>query len=527
VSTDLDDTMTHRPYGLGPSTPPPSVERLAPLVGSGLVSVDSGGLITAWTAQAERTFGWHRGEVIGHPLVATTVAPHQRQRGEHDLERVLAGEAPRDERRFEIVARHRDGREFTIEIALVPVPLGRGSEFSAFLDDIGSRDWTAEELGRLRVRHAGVLEAAAEAFRSGGEDELDPGRLAGALVLFHAPELEEEGPPEEDDGPQSTGHSPEEETESEPEFLPQSEPEPDFQPEPEPSYEPEPEPSWEPPPAAGEPEPEPEFVEAPLAVYQGAAEAPAPISSERLRQTLDEERFIVSCQPALDLRTNEVAHFELLLRMTDENGRLVLPQAFMGVAERSGLMRSIDHWLVRRAIGLIAEQQQKGRYVRLELSLSAHSLDDHDLPFAIEQWLAATGADPTRLVLGVTEEVAAAAVDVTSELAARLKSIGCRFALRDFGSSFAAMRHLKKLPLDYLKLEGGLISTLADSRTDQLVLKAIVDIAHGMGAETVAELVSDEQTLVLLRQAGVSYAQGYHVGPPRRASEAWSALGHS
>lgn len=517
MSTDVHDAMTHHPYGAGPSTPPPSVERLGPLVGSGLVSVDSGGLITAWTAQAERTFGWHRGEVIGHPLVATTVAPHQRQRSEHDLERVLAGEAPREERRFEIVARHRDGREFTIEIALVPVPLGHGSEFSAFLDDIGSRDWTADELSRLRVRHATVLEAAAEAFSPGGEEELDPGRLAGALFLFHAPGLEEE------EGPRVTGHGSQEE--SQPEFQPQSEPEPEFQPEP--SYEPEPEPVWEPPPAAEVPEPEPEFVEAPLAVHQGAAEAPAPISSERLRQTLDEEGFIVSCQPALDLRTNEVAHFELLLRMTDENGRLVLPQAFMGVAERSGLMRSIDHWLVRRAIGLIAEQQQKGRYVRLELSLSAHSLDDHDLPFAIEQWLAATGADPTRLVLGVTEDVAAAAVDVTSELAARLKSIGCRFALRDFGSSFAAMRHLKKLPLDYLKLEGGLISTLADSRTDQLVLKAIVDIAHGMGAETVAELVSDEQTLVLLRQAGVSYAQGYHVGPPRRASEAWSALGHS
>jgi EAL domain-containing protein (putative c-di-GMP-specific phosphodiesterase class I) len=258
-------------------------------------------------------------------------------------------------------------------------------------------------------------------------------------------------------------------------------------------------------------------------VYQTHVDVPAPISSERLRQTLDEESFILSCQPVLDLRTNEVAHFELLLRMTDENGRLVLPQAFLGVAEQSGLMRAIDHWLVRRAIGLIAEQQQKGRYVRVELSLSAHSLDDPELPFTIEQDLAATGAEPSRLVLGVTEEVAVAATDVTSELAAKLKGIGCRFALREFGSSFAAMRQLKKLHVDYLKLEGGLISTLADSRTDQLVLKAIVDIAQGIGAETVAELVSDEQTLVLLRQAGISHAQGYHVGPPRRVSEAWPA----
>jgi EAL domain-containing protein (putative c-di-GMP-specific phosphodiesterase class I) len=231
----------------------------------------------------------------------------------------------------------------------------------------------------------------------------------------------------------------------------------------------------------------------------------------------------VSCQPVLDLRTNEIAHFELALRMTDENGRLVLPQAFMGVAEQSGLMRGIDHWLVRRAIGLVAEQQQRGRYVRVELSLSAHSLDDSELPFAIEQDLAATGAEPSRLVLGVTEQVAATATDVTAEFAARLKGIGCRFALREFGHSFAALRQLKKLPIDYLKLDGGLIATLADSRTDQLVLKAIVDIAQGIGVETVADFVSDEPTLAMLRQAGITHAQGYHVGPPRRVSEAWSA----
>jgi EAL domain-containing protein (putative c-di-GMP-specific phosphodiesterase class I) len=211
--------------------------------------------------------------------------------------------------------------------------------------------------------------------------------------------------------------------------------------------------------------------------------------------------------------------------MTDEHGRLVLPQGFMGVAEQAGLMRAIDRWLVRRAIELVAEQQHKGRYVRLELCVSAHSLDDPELPVAIEQDLAATGADPSRLVVGVAEHVASAAVDLTAALGARLRGIGCRFALREFGSSFGAMRHLKQLPVDYLKLDGGLISTFADSRTDQLVLKAVVDIAEGIGAETIAELVSDERTLVLLRQAGVSYAQGYHVGPPRRASEAWSSLG--
>jgi EAL domain-containing protein (putative c-di-GMP-specific phosphodiesterase class I) len=253
--------------------------------------------------------------------------------------------------------------------------------------------------------------------------------------------------------------------------------------------------------------------------------APSPRSSDDVRRALDQEGFVLSCHPVLDLRTNEIGHFELLLRMTDEHGRLVLPHGFLGVAEEAGLMRAIDRWLVRRAIQLVAEQQHKGRYARLELSLSAHSLDDQELPGAIEQDLAATGADPSRLVLGLSEQVVTAAADMSAALATRLRGMGCRFALREFGSSFSTTLHLKQLPVDYLKLDGGLISTLADSRTDQLVLKAVVDIANGIGAETVAELVSDERTLVLLRQAGVTYAQGYHVGPPRRVSEAWSSLG--
>ncbi len=508
VSFDVHDVVHHDDGFQHHEQPQVSLE---PLFGAGLLSVDSGGLITAWTEQAERSFGWLRGEVIGHPLVATIVAAHHRQRYEHELERVLSGEAGSHERRLEVIAAHRDGREFTIDLVLVPVPLGRAFEFSGFLDEIGSREWTPETLGHMRGRHGAVLEAAAEAY-AGGWQEGGGDRLAGALVLFHEPQLGEpigseitdHGSPITDEGPPSTEHwapSTEFQAPSTEHHAPE---EPEHH-QPEPTYEPE---HHEPPAALPE-------------IYRTDVQAPSPISSERLRQTLDEESFLLSCQPVLDLRSNEVAHFELLLRMTDDNGRLVLPQAFLGVAEESGLIRAIDRWLVRRAIGLVAEQQQMGRLVRLELSLSAHSLDDDELPFAIEQDLAATGADPGRLVLGVTEGVAAAAVDVTATLVARLKGIGCRFALRDFGSNFAAMRHLKQMPLDYLKLDGSLIATLTDSRTDQLVLKAIVDIAQGIGADTVAELVSDEQTLVLLRQAGVSHAQGYHVGPPRRVSEAW------
>src|SRR3954447_15080438 len=255
---------------------------LAPLVGSGVVSVDSGGLITAWTEQAERTFGWRRGEGIAHPLIAPILAPHLRQRGEQALERVLSGESSGGERRFELVAHHRDGREVTIERALVPVPLDRAFEFGAFVDEVGSRDWTTHELERLRFRHCAVLNAAMAAMSPDGgdeEDDVEPGRVGGALVLFHEPAL---GADEiTDHRSQITEPAPA------PEWA---KPEPDRHEEPQPEHhgEPPPEHHEEPPrtdeaeaptPDTRHPTPETQDPRPELTVYQTHLDAPAPISS--------------------------------------------------------------------------------------------------------------------------------------------------------------------------------------------------------------------------------------------------------
>jgi EAL domain-containing protein (putative c-di-GMP-specific phosphodiesterase class I) len=155
------------------------------------------------------------------------------------------------------------------------------------------------------------------------------------------------------------------------------------------------------------------------------------------------------------------------------------------------------------------------------VNLSPEAIHDSELPVLIDQELATTSVDPARLILEVTGQTAADALEATRTMAKRIRALGCRFALDDFRSTFGSFRLLKDLPLDYLKLDGELVGSLAESRTSQLIVKALVDVAAGTGTKTVAVFVSDEDTLALLRQQGVDFAQGYRVGRPRPVADVW------
>jgi EAL domain-containing protein (putative c-di-GMP-specific phosphodiesterase class I) len=162
--------------------------------------------------------------------------------------------------------------------------------------------------------------------------------------------------------------------------------------------------------------------------------------------------------------------------------------------------------------------------VCLEVNLSSEALHDAALLPSIERELATTGIDPRRLVLEVTEQIAIADPEGARSLAKHLRAIGCGFALDDFGTSFGSFRFLKDMPVDYLKIDGDLIVSLSESRTAQLVVKALVDVARGTGADTIAVFASDDATLKLLSELGVGYAQGHRVGRPRPIADALSEL---
>ncbi len=238
---------------------------------------------------------------------------------------------------------------------------------------------------------------------------------------------------------------------------------------------------------------------------------------ERIRDALEDERFVLHAQPILDLNSGAIAQYELLIRMLDDHGDLIPPGTFLQIAERFDLVQEIDRWVARKALELIAEHADTG--LRLTVNLSGRTLTDDRLLADLQAGIARTGADPGCLTFEVTETAAVANIHLAREFAERLREIGCRFALDDFGAGFGSFYYLKHLPFDYLKIDGEFVSNCLSNRTDQLVIRAVVDIAQGLGKETVAEFAADEELVRFLRSQGVDYAQGFHIGRPAPLAE--------
>ena len=238
------------------------------------------------------------------------------------------------------------------------------------------------------------------------------------------------------------------------------------------------------------------------------------VDVELLEEALATDAFRLEAQPIVDLRTRRVCQHELLLRLADRDGSLIPPVCFLDVAERCGIVTEIDIWVVRRAIAMIAEHARLGRDLHLEVNLSGRSLGDPDLLDQIERDLYLASVSPGNLILEVTETAAVSNLARARDFIERLRDLGCRFALDDFGSGFGTFYYLKHLPFDYLKIDGEFITNCAHNRTDQLVIEAVVQIAQALDKWTIAEFVPNRETARLLAQLGVDYGQGNYIGRP-------------
>ena len=234
--------------------------------------------------------------------------------------------------------------------------------------------------------------------------------------------------------------------------------------------------------------------------------------SERIRAALDSDSFIPHFQPILELSSGSVNSWEVLIRMRGDEGEMIPPDSFVPTAERFGLIQELDQWVVRNAIAAMRAHGERG--LSLEINLSGKSIGDPEMLEAIRGEIDASGIDPRRLIFEVTETAAIANLEQAARFGRELLDLGCGFALDDFGTGFASFYYLKRLPLTHLKIDGDFIRGLSASPVDQLVVKAIVEIARGMELETIAEYVEDPGTIELLREFGVDYCQGFEVGPP-------------
>jgi diguanylate cyclase (GGDEF)-like protein len=235
---------------------------------------------------------------------------------------------------------------------------------------------------------------------------------------------------------------------------------------------------------------------------------------ERIRTALEEDSFTLHAQPVVEAISGNTTQLELLVRMTGPDDELIMPNSFLPIAERFGLIGEIDRWVVTRTIGMLGEQARLGSRPKVEINLSGHSLGDPDLARHIDSELRGSEVNPTQLIFEVTETAAIGNIEAAQHFAEQLAELGCRFALDDFGAGFGSFYYLKHLPFDFIKIDGEFVRNLTADDTDRLVVSAVVELARGLGKRTIAEFVGDEATVKALRELGVDYLQGFHLGKP-------------
>jgi EAL domain-containing protein (putative c-di-GMP-specific phosphodiesterase class I) len=246
----------------------------------------------------------------------------------------------------------------------------------------------------------------------------------------------------------------------------------------------------------------------------GALSSPAGLDRRRwlarLRRAIREDALVLHFQPIVSLLSGEPSHYEALVRLADEpSGRLVAPAQFLAAAERYGLIFELDRLVVSKAVDVLAQGSE-----RVAVNLSALSTTDPGMLAHIAAQLHRRGVDAARLVVEITETAAISDMRRAQDFCAGVRALGCAVALDDIGAGFGSFYYLKHLPFDYLKIDGHFVRSLPSSLNDQLVVKALVGVAQGMGKQTVAEFVGDMATMELLREYGVDHAQGFALGRP-------------
>jgi EAL domain-containing protein (putative c-di-GMP-specific phosphodiesterase class I) len=242
-------------------------------------------------------------------------------------------------------------------------------------------------------------------------------------------------------------------------------------------------------------------------------------TAARIRDALTQDRLSLATQPIRSLASGGIERYELLLRMTGENGELLPAASFIEVAERSGMVQELDRWVVARALELLAERERAGEPVSLHVNLSGASLTDISVLEFIERRLDEGDADPGRCTFEITKTAQVEDYETAAGFADRLTEFGCEVAIDDYGAGFSPFHYLKRIPFDVIKIDGAFIRDMPRNDADQLTVKAIVGIARGLGKTTIAEFVQDDETTRMLREYGVDMAQGYHLGRPVDSAE--------
>jgi PAS domain S-box-containing protein/excisionase family DNA binding protein len=226
--------------------------------------------------------------------------------------------------------------------------------------------------------------------------------------------------------------------------------------------------------------------------------------AKKLRDALDNDQIVLFAQPIVRLSDRKITHHEILLRIRDDNGACVSPGAFMDIAETTGIVKEIDLRVVEKVLDHISSCGLARAKVRYFINLSGISMSSQDWVDRFMALLAASDVQPSQLGFEITETAALSDVEVAIKFIRRLKAIGCRISLDDFGSGFSSFYYLRQFDVDYVKIDGSFIRDLAGDHGSRLFVKALNDVAQGLNKQVIAEWVE-----------GTQFAQGYYFHKPQ------------
>jgi diguanylate cyclase (GGDEF)-like protein/PAS domain S-box-containing protein len=237
--------------------------------------------------------------------------------------------------------------------------------------------------------------------------------------------------------------------------------------------------------------------------------------ASRVKNAIKEDKFVLHFQPVVRVDNGRIHHHEALLRLQGENGELISPKVFIPAAERFGLMPQIDRWVVRASLNIM--RQHPG--LSLFVNISGISLSEESLLENIEDMITQCGMDPSRIGFEITETAAVKDMLLAQRWIERLKKVGCRFALDDFGIGFSSFSYLLMLPVDYLKIDGSFVCNLDKDPSHRVLVEAMSTVARSLGKKTIAEYVENENVLKILQNLKIDCAQGYFLGLPSGSFE--------
>ena len=233
-----------------------------------------------------------------------------------------------------------------------------------------------------------------------------------------------------------------------------------------------------------------------------------------LEDAIANDKFVLFYQPIRNVKTNKTSHYECLIRLQQDDGQMLMPSDFVFRAEELGLISKIDRIVLKKAVEQHLEFNKLGKKYQLSVNISKRSFDDPVIFEDFAEIFSNPDVDQKQIIFEITDSAAVSNYLSTNVLINQIRGLGCVLALNDFGVEYPSLHYLKNAPVDYVKIDGSLIRHLDKNSDDRVFVKGLIEMAHAFGKKTVAEFVESEEILTILKELGIDYAQGYHIGRP-------------